>query len=255
LAPRHRLHHQPRRRYRIIVKNYVNGSLDETRHLYYSDDWQVLEERIGSSTDPNRQYIWGLRYIDDLLLRDRDTTANGTLYERLYALQDGNWNTTAITDENGDVQERYAYSAYGTPSFLSPTFTSRASSDFEWDTLYSGYRYNALTGLFAVRNRAYHPTLGTWLTRDPADFDMASLYRYVSNSPPTFTDPSGLEKTYLTKEIEVFKKSRDLSYGIKRKIPAALESALSDIRLQPTRPKRSGVGPVVEFFVAIAGRR
>jgi len=33
------------------------------------------------------------------------------------------------------------------------------------------------------------------------------------------------------------------------------QAALSDIRLQPTRPKRSGVGPVVEFFVAIAGRR
>jgi len=36
---------------------------------------------------------------------------------------------------------------------------------------------------------------------------------------------------------------------------SAKGTALSDIRLQPTRPKRSGVGPVVEFFVAIAGRR
>ena len=56
-------------------------------------------------------------------------------------------------DANGDVQERYAYSAYGTPVFLDSSFTSRTSSDFAWETLYAGYRYDAPTGLYAVRNR------------------------------------------------------------------------------------------------------
>ncbi|WP_339733792.1 hypothetical protein [uncultured Gimesia sp.] len=101
------------RNYRIIQKSFVSGSLDETRHLYYTDSWQALEERIDSETSPERQFVWGMRYIDDLVLRDRDTTGNGILDERLYALQDGNWNVTAICDENGDVQERYAYDSYG----------------------------------------------------------------------------------------------------------------------------------------------
>ncbi|MEZ6131598.1 MAG: hypothetical protein R3C59_23250 [Planctomycetaceae bacterium] len=34
-------------------------------------------------------------HIDDLILRDRDTTGNGTLDERLYALTDANWNVTS----------------------------------------------------------------------------------------------------------------------------------------------------------------
>jgi len=71
---------------RTIQKSYVSGTLDETRHLYYTEPkkWQVIEERIGTSTNPEQQHVWSLRYIDDCILRDRDTTNNGTLDERLY---------------------------------------------------------------------------------------------------------------------------------------------------------------------------
>jgi hypothetical protein len=46
-----------------------------------------------------------LRYLDDLVLRD------SILYtpSRLYALQDPNWNMSAIIDTTGAVKERYAY--------------------------------------------------------------------------------------------------------------------------------------------------
>ncbi len=36
---------------RIIKKIYDTGTLDETRHCYYSDQAQCLEERVDSSTD------------------------------------------------------------------------------------------------------------------------------------------------------------------------------------------------------------
>ena len=53
--------------YRIVKKTYVSGELDETRHYYYSQSWQCLEERLESggtiSSDPDTQYVWGLRYI------------------------------------------------------------------------------------------------------------------------------------------------------------------------------------------------
>ncbi len=32
-----------------------------TRHYYYSDQWQVLEERLGSETVAERRYVWGTR--------------------------------------------------------------------------------------------------------------------------------------------------------------------------------------------------
>jgi len=124
------------RKFRVIVKNYTGGTLDETRHAYYSQQWRLLEERVDTETDPNRQYVWGLHYLDDCVLRDRDTDSNGTLDERLYGLQDGNWNMIAITDDNGDVQERYNYAAYGTPSFYNASFTSQSSSSYEFEILY-----------------------------------------------------------------------------------------------------------------------
>ena len=53
---------------RTVQKSYAGGVLDETRHLYYTQpsQWQVVEERVDAETDPDRQFVWGLRYIDDL---------------------------------------------------------------------------------------------------------------------------------------------------------------------------------------------
>ena len=41
----------------------------------------MIEERVGVS-NPERQFVWGLRYVDDIVERDRDTNGNGTLDER-----------------------------------------------------------------------------------------------------------------------------------------------------------------------------
>ena len=68
-------------KHRTVKKTYVSGVLDETRHFYYTEPakWQVIEERIDSSSDPDRQFVWGLHYVDDLILRSRDTNTNGSL--------------------------------------------------------------------------------------------------------------------------------------------------------------------------------
>ena len=106
------------RGYRIRKDTYTSGTLTEARHYYYTPGWQCVEERVDASTTAERQFVWGLRYIDDLILRDRSTANNGTINERRYAMQDGNWNTIAICDITGSVGERYAYSAYGSPVFM-----------------------------------------------------------------------------------------------------------------------------------------
>jgi len=188
------------RTYRTVRKGYTAGVLDETRHYYYSTDWQVLEERIGADpipADAERQFVWGLRYIDDLIRRERDTNADGTLDERLYALQDPNWNVVAIGDMSGDVQERYAYSAYGVPAFLSPSLAAQSSSSFDWNTLYCGYRHDMGTGLYAVRNRYLASGLGMWVQRDP----VAQLQRSSNDSrfasPPEADQWSLSAQTFL----------------------------------------------------------
>ena len=179
-----------------IQKSYSSGVLSETRHLCYTEPskWQIVEERIGSSTDADRQFVWGLRYIDDLVLRDRDTDGSGSIDERLYAMQDANWNVTAITNSSGTVQERYAYTAYGTPTILDAAFTSRDSSSYQWETLYAGYRWNAATKHFQARHRAYGSALGIWLQRDPVGLSAGvNLYQYALGQPLDTVDPFGLQ--------------------------------------------------------------
>ena len=178
---------------RAIKETYSGGALDETRHLYYTEPsrWQVVEERVDASSNPDRQFVWGLRYIDDMVLRDRDTTGDGSLDERLYGLQDANWNLTSIADITGTVQERYLFSAYGIPLFLDSSFNNRASSSYAWETLFAGYRWDGESNLFQIRNRAYNPYLGMWLQRDPAKTDTI-FYAYVSENPAIYTDAFGL---------------------------------------------------------------
>ena len=180
-------------RRRTLHKVYNTGVLDHTKHLYYNANWQLLEERRDANTSPKKQYTWGNRYIDDLILRDHDTNNDGTLNERLYALQDANWNVTAYINESGTVLERYIYNAYGHVTFLDNNFNVITSSTIEPDHLYAGYNFDCDVKMYHVRNRVYHPMLGCWLQRDPIEYHAGdvNLLRYVTNTPTSFLDSSG----------------------------------------------------------------
>jgi RHS repeat-associated protein len=178
---------------RTIKRTYAAGVLNETRHFYYTEPskWQVVEEPVESSSDAERQFVWGLRYVDDLVLRDRDTDDNGTLDERLYGMQDANWNVTALIDEAGATQERYAYTAYGVSAVLTATFTSRASSNHAWEVRFGSYRWDEEVQCFQIRHRFYWPNVG-WAQRDPLGLSAGvNLYEYVGGKPTIAVDPNG----------------------------------------------------------------
>jgi len=187
---------------RRTLKTIHIGATGIVRHYYHSDQWQVLEERMSTSTNANIQYVWGQRYVDDMVLRERDTTGSGTLDERLYAMQDANWNVVAICDTSAAVQERYVYAGYGMQSFLTASYAPSTSS-YIWIYLFTGREWEAEIGLLYCRNRHYHPLLGAWTQKDPIGYDGGdvNLYRYVLNNPGNLTDASGLEN--INKSITV----------------------------------------------------
>jgi RHS repeat-associated protein len=148
---------------------------------------------VGTSSPAERQFGWGLGYIDDLVLRDRDATGSGTLNERMYALQDANFNVTALADSTGAVQERYGYDAYGLSTVLTPGFGDRTSSLYAWEVRYGGYRWDGECGLYQVRHRGFHAALGGWLQRDPlGPVAGSNLYEYCKGRPIALVDPAGL---------------------------------------------------------------
>ena len=188
---------------RITTSDEISRPVDPER---VDQRWRCLEERVTApdgcsdpepeDVDAEVQYVWGDRYIDDLILRDRDTTdpRNGTLNERLWVMQDANWNVVALTDNSGNVVERPLYSAYGTPVVLTSAFASRSSSSYDWEYLFTGRRMDLETGLMYYRNRSYHPGLGRFANRDPIGYEGSpwNLHAYVANMPGIQLDPLGL---------------------------------------------------------------
>ncbi len=96
------------------------GSIDEMRLMYYSANWQLLEERIdrswtsGFTEDERAQTFWGKRYIDDAVGRRRDRDANGTYDNNFFYVTDAQFSTVAMVNaSNSRVVERVTYNSYG----------------------------------------------------------------------------------------------------------------------------------------------
>ncbi len=149
------------------------------------------------------QYVWDPRYVDAPVcrFRDADGSPDDGLEEVLYYTQDANCNVTALVNTSGGVVERYTYDAYGKVTFRQIDWSLQtvagsadgAASACDNQILYAGYRFDPESGLYHVRNRPYHPTLGAWPVRDPAGYvNGFSLYQYVRSSPPMFRDALGL---------------------------------------------------------------
>ena len=170
----------------------------EATDYYYNESWQVVEERKDGAGDAHTEYVWDLRYIDAPVVRWQDANGDGDTSdtnETLYYTGDANMNVTAVVDTSGNVVERYMYDAYGNVTVLDADWSSDADgdSDVSNEILYGGYRYDTETGLYHVRRRMYHPTLGRWMTRDPIEYaDGTALYAYTRSSPAVRTDPGGL---------------------------------------------------------------
>jgi RHS repeat-associated protein len=164
-----------------------------TTDLYYSAGWQVLEEAVSGTT--KSRYVWSPVYVDALILRDRDTDANGTLDERLWAVQDANYNVVALVNGSGTVVERYAFDSFGAVTVLNGSWTVIGSSAYAWQYLHQGGRLDATSGLYHFRMRDYSSTLGRWVTMDPIKYagNDINLFRSYLNNSITYLDPSGLK--------------------------------------------------------------
>jgi RHS repeat-associated protein len=178
----------------VIIEN--NGAGDD--HWYYSDQGQVVEEKYSSSYD---QFVWGLGYINNLILRDRNADGNGAtgdlgltgsgLEERYYAQHDANWSTISITGQTGTLVYRYVYDPYGAVISLDPgTWTYSSPGTTYWLYLFQGMRVDGSMDL--SQTRWYDPALGRWNQQDPMGYvDGLNLYQAELGNTVVGLDPLG----------------------------------------------------------------
>ena len=116
-----------------------------------------------------------------------------------YYLQDANWDTTAVvgfksTTGTWGVTQRYVYSPYGSITILNADWSTPPSGTQPIVTnLYQGMTLDAVTGLYDERFRNYSPSLGMWISQDPAGYlGGANAYSFDGGDPIDRSDVSGM---------------------------------------------------------------
>ena len=99
----------------------------------------------------------------------------------------------ALTDSSGNISERYAYTAYGQPTFLNASATAQSSSAAGNRYTYTAREWDAALGLHHFRARWMSGLTGRFLSRDPIKYAGGiNLSSFVAGRPFCWNDPTGL---------------------------------------------------------------
>ena len=112
------------------------------------------------------------------------------------------YSVTALTNGGGSVVERYAYSAYGTPTITDGSGVVQAVSSEVNRYLYTGREWDEELSLYHYRARMYDSVGGRFCGRDPIGYKGSKwgLYEFLSGSPVIMIDPLGLSDVILFPE-------------------------------------------------------
>ena len=119
----------------------------------------------------------------ELIARSSDGESARTYYH--YA-SDEMGSATHIVDENGNVQNRYEYDAWGNFTAQEEIVPNRFT--------YYGQQIDPITQQYYLRARFYNPVIGRFTQEDTYRGDGLNLYAYCANNPVFYTDISGTDK-------------------------------------------------------------
>ena len=101
-----------------------------------------------------------------------------------YYLPNHRGDTLMALDENGDIERKIRYDAFGNVKENTGTFTPTYT--------FSTKEYLSDAQLYLYAYRVYDPIAGRWTQRDPIDYqDSINLYQFCGNNPVNKTDADG----------------------------------------------------------------
>ncbi len=134
------------------IAEYADG---EWHHFCYDERWRVVAMFVDSDTAPTEEFMHhgagnsgfgGSSYIDEVILRDRDSNDKGSLDERVFYCQNWHGDVVVLTD-GGEQVEMVRYSAYGVPFSLP---AGDMDSDGIVDGTDDGLAWNSMNGDYEV---------------------------------------------------------------------------------------------------------
>jgi RHS repeat-associated protein len=167
-------------RNRCVKKTFLGSP-----SYFYYDEWSLIEERDAGGVLINR-YVNGAM-MDEIL---KKVSPANTIYYHHDALG----NVVRLTDNAGNVVEKYAYDVFGAPTIKNAAGTVISISAYGNRFMFTGREYISQIGLYDYRNRMYSASLGRFLQTDPIGFAAGdyNLYGYVWNNPMNWIDAYGL---------------------------------------------------------------
>jgi RHS repeat-associated protein len=189
--------------YEWDAENHLTAISQGTARTEFSYDGlgrrvKIVEKTSGTVTS-TATYLW-----DGHAICERRDTSGGSVQQRYFEqgfqgvsgsptgvhiyTRDHLSSTRELADPGGVMKERISYDAWGQPQFSNATPLSSFA--------FTGHFWYARSGLYMAPYRAYAPTLGRWLSRDPIEESGGiNLFVYVENSPVVRRDPLGLYGT------------------------------------------------------------
>jgi RHS repeat-associated protein len=162
----------------------VSKTVGGNTTVFINDGMQEIAEYINGTF--SQSYVYG-SYIDEPLAKYTSGT-NPPLYYHASNL----YSIAALTDNAGNVVERYRYDPYGKATILAPDgVTVRPNSLYGNDITWEGRRTDRETNLMYFRQRMYSLDLGIFISRFyKMDVD-THFYRFQFNAPTNYVDPWG----------------------------------------------------------------
>ena len=189
-----------------------------TYYLY--DGEKPILEVDGNTGNEIGINVYG-KGIDEIL--ERIAVGSDNLFHTYFFQQNHEGSVTYLTEPtDGHVIEQYRYDVFGAPTIYDQNWNVRSSTAYDNRFLFTGREYAATYrstyntpafNFYEYRARAYHPTLGRFMSEDPklfvhrmeygatsSDWSFSAhpegaefnLFRFCHNDPINKTDPMGL---------------------------------------------------------------
>ena len=219
---------------RLITTTVTTTVTGQSPVTTSSDDYysgEQLVQSVASGGGAVYQYVWSARSAEAPILRDTIVGGTPDVTQRLYYLDDANYNITALVSYTGTVLERYQYDAYGNVTVCDAGWNALASNASQYNNtiLFAGCQLDANTGLYLMGARWYDSALGRFISRDPTGYagSPLNLYEYCGDNPLGNTDPSGTSYASVNPVSTVFGAGLGALYAVAPPGPTGIYAVFS----------------------------